>query len=365
MNPLHEDFSESACARQLAVKQQRLREMLAAFGAPEPEVFPSPPIHYRQRAEFRVGFDGTALHYLMFAGKHSREAVRLTRFPVASRRINALMDGLSAALGEAATLRERLWQVEFLDTLAGESLLTLIYHRRLDEGWEVAARELATALGVQVIGRSRGQRIVLQRDWVTERLTVGGRTLEYRQPEGCFTQPNAEVNRAMLGWAEAACEGSGGDLLELYCGIGNFTAAVGRHFGRVLATEIGAAATAAARHNLEVNGVHGAFIARLSAAEAASAIARERPYRRLGGFDLEGFRPTTLLVDPPRAGLDPATLGLAQGFPRIVYVSCNPASLCENLRVLGDHFRIRRAALFDQFPYTDHMECGILLERED
>lgn len=365
MNPLHEDFSEAACASQLAVKQQRLRELLAAFEAPEAEVFPSPPIHYRQRAEFRVRVDGTALQYLMFAGRHSRDAVALAQFPVASRRINALMTALRGGLAASALLRERLWQVEFLDTLAGDALLTLIYHRRLDADWELAARELADGLGVQLIGRSRGQRIVLSRDWVTERIAVGARTLEYRQPEGCFTQPNAEVNRAMLGWADAACAGAGGDLLELYCGIGNFTAAVGRHFGTVLATEIGAGATAAARHNLAVNGVAGAFIARLSAAEAAGAIARERPYRRLAGFDLEAFRPSTLLVDPPRAGLDPDTLGLARGFRRIVYVSCNPVSLCENLRALGRGFRIRRAALFDQFPYTDHMECGVLLEREE
>lgn len=365
MNPLHTDFSEGACARQLATKQQRLREMLAPFGAPDAEVFPSAPVHYRQRAEFRVRIDGADLHYLMFAGKHSRDAVRLAQFPVASRRINALMAGLRERIPGSAVLRERLWQVEFLDTLAGESLLTLVYHRPLDEHWESAARDLAASLGAQVLGRSRGQRIVLDRDWVTERLGVGERTLEYRQPEGCFTQPNAEVNRAMLGWADAACTGAGGDLLELYCGIGNFTAAVGRHFGRVLATEIGSTATAAARHNLTVNGVEDAFIARLSAAEAASAIARERPYRRLAGFDLEVFRPGTLLVDPPRAGLDAATLELARGFRRILYISCNPASLCENLGVLGAAFRIRRAALFDQFPYTDHMECGILLERDD
>lgn len=365
MNPLHTDFSEAACARQLATKQQRLRDMLAPFGAPDAEVFPSPPVHYRQRAEFRVRIDGPELHYLMFAGKHSRDAVRLAQFPVASRRINALMAGLRERIPGSAALRERLWQVEFLDTLAGESLLTLVYHRRLDEHWENAARDLAASLGAQVLGRSRGQRIVLDRDGVTERLAVGDRTLTYRQPEGCFTQPNAEVNRAMLGWADAACTGAGGDLLELYCGIGNFTAAVGRHFGRVLATEIGTTATAAARHNLAVNGVEDAFIARLSAAEAASAIARERPYRRLAGFDLEAFHPGTLLVDPPRAGLDAATLGLARGFRRILYVSCNPASLCENLDALGAAFRIRRAALFDQFPYTDHMECGILLERDD
>jgi tRNA (uracil-5-)-methyltransferase len=187
--------------------------------------------------------------------------------------------------------------------------------------------------------------------------------LEYRQPEGCFTQPNAAVNRAMLGWARDACGQRGGDLLELYCGIGNFTVALAPLFRTVLATEIDTTAIAAARHNLTVNGIGNCTVARLSSAEAASALARERPFRRLAGFDLDDFSPCTLLVDPPRAGLDARTLAFAAGFERLVYISCNPVTLRANLAALGSGFVIERFAMFDQFPYTHHLECGVLLRR--
>jgi tRNA (uracil-5-)-methyltransferase len=365
MNPLPEEYSAVAAAAQLQRKREHLTGLLAPLGAPEPEVHASAPINFRQRAEFRVWHEGVDTFYLMFGGPDSREQVRLREFPTASRRINALMTQLLRVLADSPVLKRQLWQVEFLDTLAGDSLVTLVYHRRLDEEWEQAARQAARELGAMIVGRSRGQRVVLERDWVLESLEVEGQRLSYRQPEGSFTQPNAAVNQAMLGWARRACADSGGgDLLELYCGIGNFTVAVAGCFRQVLATEIGAAAISAARHNLAANGITNTAVARLSSAEAASAMARERPFRRLKDFDLDGFKPQTLLVDPPRAGLDRDTLALAANFSRIVYVSCNPQSLCRDLQVLGPDFRITRTALFDQFPYTPHMECGVVLERQ-
>jgi len=92
-------------------------------------------------------------------------------------------------------------------------------------------------------------------------------------------------------------------------------------------------------------------------------MARERPFRRLRSFDLEDFRPEVLLVDPPRAGMDEDTRALAAGFNRIVYVSCNPATLCRDIEALGSGYCVLQTALFDQFPYTHHMECGVVLEK--
>jgi tRNA (uracil-5-)-methyltransferase len=364
MNPLPREYSEEAAAAQLAIKREQVAQMLRPFGAPEPGVHPSPPIHFRQRAEFRVWHEGAHTHYLMFGGKDSQEPRRLTQFPTASKRINALMQELAVELANTPALKQRLWQVEFLDTLAGESLITLVYHRKLDAEWQGLATATASRLGTGIVGRSRGQRLVVGRDWVTERLSVNGISLEYRQPEGSFTQPNATVNSAMLAWAQRACAGDPGrDLLELYCGIGNFTVAVAGGFRRVLATEIGAGAIAAARFNLEANKIQNTFVARLSSAEAASAMARERPFRRLRGFDLDDFRPDVLLVDPPRAGMDPDTRALAAGFDRIVYVSCNPITLCRDIQSLGQDYRVLQTALFDQFPYTHHMECAVVLDK--
>ena len=85
------------------------------------------------------------------------------------------------------------------------------------------AEQLATELQVSIIGRSKGKRIVIGKDYVEEKLQVAGRTFSYRQPEGAFTQPNGEVNQKMLAWAYDALGERSDDLLELYCGNGNFT----------------------------------------------------------------------------------------------------------------------------------------------
>ncbi|MDR1063773.1 MAG: tRNA (uridine(54)-C5)-methyltransferase TrmA [Azoarcus sp.] len=348
-----------------AAKAGRLLRDFAAFGLPELQLFASAPLGYRLRAEFRMWHTGSSIDYAMFDPADPRRAVPIADFPPAADIIRALMPRLRARLLTDETLRHSLFQTEFLATLKGEALLCLIYHRKLDAVWEAAARRAAADFGVALIGRSRGQRIVIGRDWLEEEIRVDGRCLRYRQIEGGFTQPNGEINRAMLGWARARAAGLGGDLLELYCGNGNFTVALAPFFGKVFATELSKSSTAAARHNLEINGIGNVALARMASGEVSAALARTRLFRRLRDIDLDAFRFSTLFVDPPRAGLDAATLELARGFGKVLYISCNPATLRENVAALAASHRIAAAAAFDQFPYTDHLECGLLLERRD
>jgi tRNA (uracil-5-)-methyltransferase len=356
---------DPAYPERLDDKRRRLQDLFAAWAPPPLELFPSPPDHYRQRAEFRVWHEGGDSYYVMFE-PGARRPYRVDHLPIASRRINELMAALRARWRESPLLRERLYQVEFLTTLAGDALITLIYHRRLDEHWTAAARALEGQLDCAVIGRSRGQRLVLSRDYVTERLDVAGRTLRYRQPEGGFTQPNATINAAMLGWARDCCDGMGGrDLLELYCGNGNFTVALAGRFRRVLATEMAKVSVQAARHNLADNGMDNVDIVRLRSDEVSAALRGVRPFRRLRDVDLAALDFACVLVDPPRAGLDPATLDLVARCERILYISCNPQSMRDNLTGLDGRWRIRRFALFDQFPFTPHIEAGLLLSREE
>ncbi len=68
-------------------------------------------------------------------------------------------------------------------------------------------------------------------------------------------------------------------------------------------------------------------------------------------------------MDPPRAGLDDGTIALAKDFDNILYISCNPETLRANVAALSATHRIAAAAAFDQFPYTHHLECGLLLQR--
>ena len=70
-----------------------------------------------------------------------------------------------------------------------------------------------------------------------------------------------------------------------------------------------------------------------------------------------------MFVDPPRAGLDPGTLSLVKDFDEILYISCNPLTLINNLKVLTETHTIEALAFFDQFPYTPHLECGVHLKQ--
>ena len=349
---------------QLAEKTARLRELLAPFDAPEPAVFDSPREHYRLRAEFRLWREDGQRHYAMFEPGDKHKAILIEDFPIASLRINQLMPQLKAAWQASEILSFKLFQVEFLTTLAGDALITLAYHRPLDDAWQVEAERLAAELKVSVVGRSKGKRIVIGRDYVEEELVVAGRVFRYRQPEGAFTQPNGAVCERMLNWAFEALGQRDDDLLELYCGNGNFTLPLATRVPKALATEISKTSVNAALANLADNGVDNVTLVRLSAEELTQALNEVRPFRRLAGIDLKSYQFGSVFVDPPRAGMDPDTCELTRRFERILYISCNPETLAQNIAQLADTHRIERCALFDQFPYTHHMEAGVLLVRK-
>ncbi len=348
---------------QLDQKRAQFKQAFAVHDLPEPEVFTSEPLHYRLRAEFHIRHEGEELHYVMFQPGKPGIPVLVEDFPVAARSICELMPRLKTALKVAPLLRHKLFRVDFLATLSGEMLLTLVYHKPLDAAWEAAARELAGKLEVQLIGRSRGSKVVLERDWVLESFELNGRQLRYKQIEGSFTQPNGGVNRKMLAWACRQAENLGDDLLELYCGNGNFTIALAPLFHRVLATELSKSSVEAAQFNLEANRIGNVALGRVSSEEFCAAMDGVRPFRRLQHVDLGSYRFSTLFVDPPRSGLDDRTLSLARRFDHILYISCNPETLLQNVAALADTHRIRSAAVFDQFPYTHHLESGLLLIR--
>lgn len=349
----------------LAEKSRLVTQLYSAFEAPAVCVFASQPLGYRMRAEFRIWHENDDLYYAMFAPEDRKLPRRIDHFPIANPRIQAAMPALRQALLESEVLRARLFQVNFLATLSGELLITLIYHHRLDNDWEAAAQLLESSLQTHIIGRSRGQKVIISEDYLEEQLPLDDGEFRYRQHEGAFTQPNAGVNCAMINWACQQAGGLGGDLLELYCGNGNFTLPLAGHFGAVLATEVAKSSINAALHNCQLNSVENLQLARLSAQEVSAALAGDRPFRRLAQLprSLQDYEFSTVFVDPPRAGLDPATTALVTQFPNILYISCNPQTQLENLVEINRTHEITALALFDQFPYTDHMECGVALRR--
>lgn len=351
--------------QQLQQKTTALNERFKGFNPPELEVYASQPQGFRLRAEFRLWHTGERCFYAMFDSQDRKTPLEVQEFPIASPLIQRLMAELLEQLQNNELLRRKLFQVEFLTTLSGDALITLIYHKKLEQDWTAAATKLQTALGFPIIGRSLKQKVVLERDWVNEILTVNGKQYHYRQLEGGFTQPNGEVNQKMLSFAKSCAAlvnpDKSHDLVELYCGNGNFSIALAEDFRQVLATEISKTSVKSAQVNIADNQLDNLIIARLSSEEFVQALRGEREFERLRGVDLNSYDFQTVLVDPPRAGLDDESVKQIQGYQYIIYISCNPDTLAANLEVLTQTHEIKRFALFDQFPYTHHTEVGVLL----
>lgn len=349
----------------LAKKTENLTALLNPFNAPPLQVFASKPKHFRMRAEFRVWHDEGELYHIMF-DQETKARYRVDSFPITSELINKMMSTLLTEIKGNAFLTHKLFQIDYLSTLSGEIAVSLLYHKKLTEEWIEQAQILKSRLEqhgfkVQIIGRATKQKIALDCDYVEEILPINGKNYIYRQVENSFTQPNAEINIKMLEWARDCTQNSEGDLLELYCGNGNFSVALAENFRKVLATEISKSSVQSAQYNIEKNGIDNLQIIRMSAEEFTQAMNGEREFYRLKGINLKEYECNTIFVDPPRAGLDEDTLKMVQNYERILYISCNPQTLAENLQQLCQTHRIEKAALFDQFPYTHHIESGVWL----
>lgn len=360
-----QSFTPSHYESQLKAKIKALKQALktAKLEVPNISVFPSPPQNFRMRAEFRIWHEQGRAHYAMNRSGEKKPYI-IDSFPIGSALINRLMTPILDAINANNNLSNRLFSIEFLTTTSEQALVTLIYHRRLDEQWQMEAEKLQNALNIKIIGRSRKQKLVLDVDYVTEKLTVQGKDYLYRQVESGFTQPNATINCEMLNWASLCLDESSGDLIELYCGNGNFTAVLAQHFDRVLATEIAKISVNSALENFKQNQIDNVTVVRLSSEELTQALNKEREFRRLADVDIDSYNFSTIFVDPPRAGLDSGTERLVAEFENILYISCNPETLIENLKNITRTHKIVAMALFDQFPWTEHIESGIYLQRK-
>jgi len=362
-------YTEDAYEEQLHEKCKLTQDEFGKYGVEEFAVYKSEPNHFRMRAEFRVWHDGDELDYVMF-NQETKERYSIEQLPIASELINELMPKIIGAVKSNRILRTKLFQVDYLSSLSDEVVVSLLYHKSLCDDWEESVREMKKQFEKQgyridFIGRARKQKRVIDREFVVEKLNVLGRELVYKQVENSFTQPNAKVAQGMLAWALDTTRESKGDLLELYCGNGNFSIALAQNFKNVLATELAKPSVAAAQWNITENKVTNLKIARLSAEEFTEAMEGTREFKRLQQqeINLKEYTFSTVLVDPPRAGLDDDTLQMIANYETILYISCNPDSLRDNLEELTKTHELVDMAMFDQFPYTHHRELGVLLKR--
>lgn len=339
---------------------------------PEPAVYPSKPVHYRMRAEFAIYFDNDTMHYVMYKpNTKPKERIFVDSFDKAHEAIYKLMPDLSALLQKDEELKHKLFEIDFLTNQKGDVIVSLIYHKKLDETATLRRleklRDLLCHMGhkVSFTAHAKKQLIKCPDDTIVEEYKLKDGNVSLYQVEGTFTQPNATTCSAMLEFARECSQGMHNtDLLELYCGSGTFTTALAPYYRQVLATEVARVPTQTALKNLRLNHIDNTKLVRLSALEVTQALNKERSFNRLNeqDIDLDSYNFKTLLIDPPRAGLaSEEALSFTARFDRVIYISCGPESFASDLSYLIRTHDIVKLSFFDQFPYTSHLESGALL----
>ena len=340
---------------QLELKVQKIKD---DFSLDEVDVISSEKEHFRYRAEFRVYHDDSGLSYAM--SSFDKKIIKIDECKIVSKNIETLMKKLLVEVLENDMLKRKLFAVEFLTTTTGEAIVTLIYHKKLDDRWQDEAKKLD--IKAKVIGRSRGVKIVLEDDFIYEELNILDKKYRYKLLDSGFTQPNPKVNEQMIEWVLKNIPTDTKDLLELYCGLGNFTLPLSQKFDKVLATEVSKASIRSALENVKLNSIKNISFVRLSSEELVEALEGKREFNRLKDVDLKEYDFSHIFVDPPRAGIDDKTIEFLKQFENIIYISCNPETLKRDLEKLSE-YEIKRFACFDQFAYTNHLECGVVLKK--
>ena len=347
---------------QLDYKITKEQQRFENFYTKPLEVIKSEDGAFRNRAEFRIFHKLGKISYAM--NDINRKLLPIESCSIVSDNISTLMSVLLEKVEENNELLRKFFMVEFLGSTTGDMLVTMIYHRKLDEDWEAEARILQDELNIKIVGRSRKQKLIFDTDTIEEELTINGKKFRFRYQEGGFTQPNQKVNEKMIEWVLNNIDAKD-DLCELYCGGGNFTIPLSKVFDNVLATEISKTSIRSAKVNCTLNDVNNIKFIRMSSEEFVEARTGVREYRRLKQEDvnLDSYNFSTIFMDPPRAGLDDTTRALSKQFDQIIYISCNPETLHRDLEELTKTHEIINFALFDQFAFSKHIESGVVLRK--
>ncbi|WP_323588894.1 tRNA (uridine(54)-C5)-methyltransferase TrmA [Aliarcobacter butzleri] len=351
---------------QLNYKIQREKERFSNFTNIDFDIIKSNESNFRNRAEFRIWWEKgennkEILSYAM--NNFKKNILKINSCEMVSFHIKELMPKLIDELQNDLELSFKLFAVEFLGSSTKDMLVTLIYHKKLEESWIQKAKEIEKRLNIKIIGRSKKQRLVLTNDYINETLNISNQNFFFAYEENGFTQPNTNVNVQMIEWVLENTKNSSKDLCELYCGGGNFTIPLSTKFRKVLATEISKTSIKSALRNCSLNKIESISFIRMSAEDFVQALNKVRAFNRLKDINLDDYEFDTIFMDPPRSGLDDTTRNLAKDFENIIYISCNPETLHRDLEELTKTHKIEKFALFDQFAFTNHIESGVILRK--
>jgi 23S rRNA (uracil1939-C5)-methyltransferase len=348
-------------AAQRALKQRSLLEQLAHVGGVQPErVLPpvmGPGWGYRHKARLMVKMVEKKGGLLLgFSERGSRLVTDLSRCETLHPLIGESLPALKATIA-GLSVAARIPQVEVAVGENGAALV-LRHLEPLSEEDRTMLGRYAEGQGLQMYAQPGGPETVtpiwpLVPEPLFYSLLEGRLRLEFLPLD--FTQVNPAVNRAMVSQVLDLLAPAPGDrVLDLFCGLGNFTLPIALAATEVLGVEGDAALIERARANALRNGISNALFDHANlAGPALDAPWLGQPWDKL-------------LLDPPRSGADQVLERLPlKATHRVVYVSCNPATLARDARILADRhgMRLRAAGILDMFPHTSHVESIALFER--
>jgi len=346
-------YEHTGYETQLAFKEAILRETLERAGVQPPEeigILSASPWAYRNR--IRLAFD--AQGNLGYRGRRSHAVVPIRECPIAAPLL------VQAALASAEIIRNLQWsprptEISFFSNADESALLASAFTASRDPGrfepWARALAERVPALaGAELIAQmpeGKHMRTVGEWNWGSPSLTYRAAGFDYRVDRGAFFQVNRWLADDLV---ECVAAGQCGQLAwDLFAGVGLFARKLTASFERVVAVESAAASKAALEHNLQ--GTAGEAIH----AETLAFLRRHAKEQA----DL-------IVVDPPRTGLGPDITSLlaAIAAPKLIYVSCDPATLARDLRpLIASGYQIQSLTLADLFPQTFHLESIVHLRR--
>ena len=363
------DFRHMDRTEELAAKRQRVQDALRRIGGSAVTVEGidgGAPLHYRNKSQYPVAADGSVGFYKA----RSHQVVPVTQCLIQKPQADAAAQALRTYIASCGvscydekTRRGLVRHLYIRTNGAGQSLICVVVNGKKLPGEEELVRLLRQAapetVGVVLGVNTQPTGAVLGTEyrtlWGADVLTDTLCGLTFRLSVPSFYQVNREMAERLYARAVEFAGLTGTEtVLDLYCGAGTITQVMARHAGRVIGAEIVPEAIEDAKANAKRNNVENVeFFCGDASAVAADLAAR-------------GLRPDVICVDPPRKGLAPEVVrAAAQMAPRrIVYVSCDPATLARDVKLFGQEgYEAVRAAAVDMFPGTANVETVVLLSK--
>jgi len=352
---------------QLAWKESRVEAALNRIGKLKLPVLPTigmdNPFHYRNKAVIHIAVEGDKIRTGFFK-HHSRQIIEIEDCLIQHPHNRLALKAIRKTLAEALTWKgidqqiiDDIYEAELRCSFAtGQVLITLGIKGRLnnlvftDHFTKSISGHLGDKLAGLMIKAGNNKKLHYQtldgNPFIEEII----KPFRYRISPRSFFQVNPLQAKKLFELASSSA-GNPHTVFDLYCGTGNFALYLSRVATAVIGIDSEGEAIKDARENAVLNGINNIQFVQMPIDETKKLL-------------LKGRRPITVILDPPRGGCSVSLLGtIAEMKPeRIVYISCNPATLARDLGLLEQSgFQAIKAQPIDMFPQTNHVECVVLL----